>query len=452
MTAIALAGATEALAQRPRLQWRKPSATNSASRPERADAEPAPVEAPAEEGRAEEVWAEEIHDDAGESKDESVTKAQSVRMQLDVEGDEVHATRVQQVSHNESSRRSASAPPTATKIRPTVRRARLLQVEDDEPAPRRRGQAPRLAPADDETAEEEMPADDVAPADDVDLPAEVDEVPVVEEPTPADEPTPRPRPRPRRQPEPMPDEDSRAIPMDETPMDDSSSDEPDTDDADSSSTDTRPRTREEEECERLRKAALSGPIQNISIDISEPGKVEADISYRYWRNLDGKLIEARFLELDGDMVVLAPRGGGDNVKIPRSRLTAHERRRIMRLPPFCEVGGMSPGERCYSPLTYTWKASALCHKPLYFEQIQLERYGHDAGPIVQPVISGAHFFGAVLLLPYSMGIEPPQECVYPLGYYRPGDCAPYMIPPFPLSLRAAAYEAGAIAGGILIIP
>ena len=96
--------------------------------------------------------------------------------------------------------------------------------------------------------------------------------------------------------------------------------------------------------------------------------------------------------------------------------------------------------RDFSPTLFTWKASGLCHKPLYFEDVQLERYGHSWNPIVQPFFSGAHFFVSVPLLPYKMGLKPPHECVYTLGYYRPGNCAPYMIEPIPLSLRAAVWE------------
>ena len=103
-------------------------------------------------------------------------------------------------------------------------------------------------------------------------------------------------------------------------------------------------------------------------------------------------------------------------------------------------------------ITYTWKASALCHKPLYFEEVQLERYGHSAGPIVEPLLSAAHFFITVPLLPYYMGVDPPQECQYSLGYYRPGDCAPYMLDPFPLSVRGAILEAGAVGAVVTVIP
>jgi hypothetical protein len=102
--------------------------------------------------------------------------------------------------------------------------------------------------------------------------------------------------------------------------------------------------------------------------------------------------------------------------------------------------------RNWARTNFAWKASGLCHKPLYFEDVQLERYGHSWNPVLQPFMSAGHFFASVALLPYHMGINPPNECVYALGYYRPGSCAPYMIEPFPLSLRGAAFEAAAVTG------
>ena len=107
--------------------------------------------------------------------------------------------------------------------------------------------------------------------------------------------------------------------------------------------------------------------------------------------------------------------------------------------------GMSAGRhphasRQWLATAFEYHASALCHKPLYFEDVQLERYGHTAGPFRQPIISGAHFMISLLALPYQMGMHPPNECVYPLGYYRPGNCAPWMIPPIPLSMEGASWK------------
>lgn len=122
------------------------------------------------------------------------------------------------------------------------------------------------------------------------------------------------------------------------------------------------------------------------------------------------------------------------------------------LPSECTLVDEVFQNRNWLASTFTWKASALCHKPLYFEEVALERYGHSVGPIKQPFVSGAHFFGSLAMLPHQMGIHPPLECQYALGYYRPGSCAPWLVPPVPFSFRGALAQAGAIVGGIYIIP
>ncbi|MHB0955981.1 MAG: hypothetical protein ACYC0X_06320 [Pirellulaceae bacterium] len=123
-----------------------------------------------------------------------------------------------------------------------------------------------------------------------------------------------------------------------------------------------------------------------------------------------------------------------------------------RVPTECTFGEETYEGRSWQASTLTWKASGVCHKPLYFEEPQLERYGHTTGHIKQPLLSGAHFFLNLVALPYNAGINPPWECQYPLGYYRPGSCAPWLVPPVPLSVRGALWQAGAVVGGIALIP
>ena len=121
-------------------------------------------------------------------------------------------------------------------------------------------------------------------------------------------------------------------------------------------------------------------------------------------------------------------------------------------PPSCDLAGGDFLPRQWAPTTFMWQASGLCHKPAYFEDVHLERYGHSWGPYVQPLMSGAHFFLNIPILPYKMGLYPPNECIYTLGYYRPGSCAPYMLDPLPLSVRAALAEGGAAVGMAYLIP
>jgi hypothetical protein len=108
--------------------------------------------------------------------------------------------------------------------------------------------------------------------------------------------------------------------------------------------------------------------------------------------------------------------------------------------------------RNWVSMTMTWKASNLCHKPLYFEEVNLERYGHTAGPVLQPVVSSAHFFLNIAVLPYKMGVHTPCECQYALGYYRPGNCAPWIVPPVPISLRGGLTQAAVMTGMFWAIP
>ena len=119
-------------------------------------------------------------------------------------------------------------------------------------------------------------------------------------------------------------------------------------------------------------------------------------------------------------------------------------------PPECPLGDSPFEPRMWQMTAFHWKASGLCHKPLYFEQVGVERYGHSLGPILQPIWSGVDFYGRIFLLPYEMGIEPPWECVYALGYYRPGACVPYKYTQAPWNTEAALVEAGVLTGSFYL--
>ncbi len=137
---------------------------------------------------------------------------------------------------------------------------------------------------------------------------------------------------------------------------------------------------------------------------------------------------------------------------PLSDITNDIRPQGDKFPTMCPLPASAFEGRNWQPLVFTWKASGLCHKPLYFEQVGVERYGHNLGPILQPFASGAHFFLTVPILPYKMGLEPPGECIYTLGYYRPGSCAPWILDPLPLSVRAALAQGGVWTGMAFLIP
>jgi hypothetical protein len=98
-----------------------------------------------------------------------------------------------------------------------------------------------------------------------------------------------------------------------------------------------------------------------------------------------------------------------------------------------------------------WEAPAYCHRPLYFEDENLERHGRSFG-LLQPAASVVHFTGRGLAWPYLMGAFPHHECYYPLGRGQPGTYAAYHWYRPPASARGALYEAAAATGLSYIVP
>jgi hypothetical protein len=127
------------------------------------------------------------------------------------------------------------------------------------------------------------------------------------------------------------------------------------------------------------------------------------------------------------------------------------------LPPDCSEH-VFEGIRRSAPMRdslieFGWAPANFFHRPLYFEDVPLERYGQSVCPHLQPILSGGRFFLTLPILPYKMGVDHPHDCVTTLGYYRPGICAPCVmqVPP-PLEWDAALLEAGTVVGLVLLLP
>jgi hypothetical protein len=65
----------------------------------------------------------------------------------------------------------------------------------------------------------------------------------------------------------------------------------------------------------------------------------------------------------------------------------------------------------------------MYYKPVYFEDINLERYGIHYG-LGSPFLSFGKFFATFPFLPYKMLMQPPCECHYTMGLERPNNCVP----------------------------
>ncbi len=222
-------------------------------------------------------------------------------------------------------------------------------------------------------------------------------------------------------------------------------------------------------CDKIRDRALSDDISKINLDISPRfagSSADEDNAerkrqafaekapVRQWYDHKGQfIIDGRLVNLTRGQVVIETTAGTS--KYLWDDLSESDKIYIAeawQLPVTCSLTNVPATQRNFADSDVQWRASGLCHKPLYFEEVQLERYGHEIGPVLQPVVSSAHFFANIAVLPYKMGIHPANECQYALGYYRPGDCAPWTVGPVPLSLRGGIYQAAAVTGVAAALP
>ena len=212
-------------------------------------------------------------------------------------------------------------------------------------------------------------------------------------------------------------------------------------------------------CEAYRTELLNAPITDIVLDISAIRPLAAAQRTpvgldRTWTDCSGKeLAKGKLVGLERSYIVIDDESGQGRL-VPIAQLSEVDLFVVTQywgLPIECNLGCDTFTPRNWKPNAFFWKASALCHKPLYFENRALERYGHTHGPVVEPLHSAAHFFVSLITLPYQTGINPPNECLYALGFYRPGDCAPWLREPIPLSLSGALNQTIAIValGGII---
>ncbi len=225
------------------------------------------------------------------------------------------------------------------------------------------------------------------------------------------------------------------------------------------------------DCDDLRAALEQADITKIRIDtspsftegIKNEGEENAytketfveSANQRVWYNLAGEEVaQGRLVDLAYGSVVIEQRDGQRTTYL-LNRLSDPDKVYVADawgVPSTCSLNDAMFDPRNFVATTMTWKASGACHKPLYFEEVQLERYGHEWGPVAQPAISSLNFVKNVVFLPYKMGIHPMNECQYSLGYYRPGSCAPWTVGPIPVSLRGAAAQAAAVGGAAWALP
>lgn len=123
-----------------------------------------------------------------------------------------------------------------------------------------------------------------------------------------------------------------------------------------------------------------------------------------------------------------------------------------RCPELVDLPHVGFESRAFAESNVTWEASNLLSNPLYFEDAALERYGHTHNQLVQPLFSLGKFGTQLVGLPYQMALHPICERRYALGWYRPGECAPYKFYLPPWNTKAAVTAGAAYTGLIFLIP
>jgi hypothetical protein len=127
------------------------------------------------------------------------------------------------------------------------------------------------------------------------------------------------------------------------------------------------------------------------------------------------------------------------------------------LPPDCSqnlfhAAGSAPGSRFGSYAGMHWQPTNMFHRPTYFEDVAVERYGQSRFPHFQPIISGAKFATTFPILPYKMALERPFSCVTTMGLAPPGDCTACVKEKIPWRWNAALAEAVVVTGLAFALP
>lgn len=125
-------------------------------------------------------------------------------------------------------------------------------------------------------------------------------------------------------------------------------------------------------------------------------------------------------------------------RVPPPALTDEDR------PPSVLPESVVERDPQWASSTYLFAAPNTFSHPLYFEDVMLERHGHERFPALQPMISGARFVGQAAMLPYLMTVRPPADFEYKMGHFRPGD------PVYPYLQRPPYVRNAAIVQGIWV--
>jgi len=99
-----------------------------------------------------------------------------------------------------------------------------------------------------------------------------------------------------------------------------------------------------------------------------------------------------------------------------------------------------------------WNSPEFYTHPLYFEQINFERYETSTPAWTRPMISYSQFLANIPVLPYKMGTNGPRDRIYTVGHYQYGQVAPAHLNWGTPTRRGMLLQGVATTGLIFFIP
>lgn len=105
----------------------------------------------------------------------------------------------------------------------------------------------------------------------------------------------------------------------------------------------------------------------------------------------------------------------------------------------------------YPPIQKLIEPDYVVYRRLYFEEVNSERYGWDAG-FVQPVFSTMHFYKDMIFWPFRVGSNMCERYDTSAGKCLPGSPVPYYLYPPEIDLWGGLLGAGFVTGVAVIVP
>jgi hypothetical protein len=166
---------------------------------------------------------------------------------------------------------------------------------------------------------------------------------------------------------------------------------------------------------------LPPPPEEFQQDIRPIGELSTDISV------------PAGLDLSGAPVELPP---------------DHARAILAQQPAYVRGTALDPAAHAVLPYAPELE---FCYQPLFFEEVNVERYGRSLGPL-QPALSIVQFYGRIPALPYMMVARQARACSYHAHWTLPGYRAPFERPQPIVRADAGLAETAFVYGMILLVP